>query len=52
MRMTSTDMQNNFGKYLKLAEAGEDIIVTRNGRDIAKLIAYAGTDEPVLREGL
>lgn len=51
MRMTSTDMQNNFGKYLKLAEAGEDIIVTRNGRDIAKLIAYAGTDEPVLREG-
>lgn len=51
MQVPSTDLQNNFGKYLKFAEAGEEIIVTRNGRDVAKLTAYTGTDDPVLREG-
>jgi len=39
MRVSSTDMQNNFGKYLKFAEAGEEIIVTRNGKDVAALAA-------------
>lgn len=42
MRVSSTDMQNNFGKYLKFAEAGEEIIVTKNGKDVAKLTAFAG----------
>ncbi|MGC6589053.1 hypothetical protein ACPV3A_29430 [Paenibacillus sp. Dod16] len=28
-------MQNNFGKYLKFAEANKEIIMTRNGRDVA-----------------
>lgn len=51
MRVPSTDMQNNFGKYLKFAEANEEIIVTRNGRDVARLTAYTETDELVLREG-
>lgn len=50
MRVSSTDMQNNFGKYLKFAEAGEDIIVTRNGKDVAKLNALAVAGESVLRE--
>lgn len=36
MIVSSTDVQNNFGKYLMLA-AHEDIIVTRNGTPIAKL---------------
>ncbi len=39
MRVASTDMQNNFGKYLKFAVAGEEIIVMRNGKDIATLTA-------------
>ncbi len=39
MRVASTDMQNSFGKYLKFAVAGEEIIVTRNGKDIATLNA-------------
>ena len=38
MRVSSTEVQNNFGKYLKLAEANEEIIVTRNGKDIAKIV--------------
>ncbi|MGM8216430.1 type II toxin-antitoxin system prevent-host-death family antitoxin [Bacillaceae bacterium W0354] len=38
MKVTSTELQNNFGKYLMLA-AHEDIIVTRNGTEIARLSA-------------
>ncbi|MFS0779585.1 type II toxin-antitoxin system Phd/YefM family antitoxin [Neobacillus sp. 3P2-tot-E-2] len=36
MIISSTDLQNNFGKYLMLA-AQEDIVITRNGLEIAKL---------------
>jgi len=38
MIVTSTELQNNFGKYLMLA-AREDIIITRNGTAIARLSA-------------
>lgn len=37
MRISSTDVQNNFGKYLKYAEANEEIIVTKNGKDVARI---------------
>jgi len=38
MRVPSTQVQNNFGKYLKYVEANEEIIVTRKGKDIAKIV--------------
>ncbi|MBL4951173.1 type II toxin-antitoxin system Phd/YefM family antitoxin [Neobacillus sp. YIM B02564] len=38
MIINSTELQNNFGKYLMLT-AQEDIIITRNGTEIAKLTA-------------
>ncbi len=38
MVVTSTEIQNNFGKYLQLA-AGEEIVITKNGRAVAKLTA-------------
>jgi prevent-host-death family protein len=38
MIISSTELQNNFGKYLMLA-AQEDILITRNGLEIAKLTA-------------
>src|SRR5262245_12383129 len=38
MRVPSTDVQNNFGKYLKFVEAYEEVIVTKNGRDVAKIL--------------
>lgn len=50
MRVSSTDMQNNFGKYLKFAEANEEIIVTRNGKDVAKLAALSESDYTLLKE--
>jgi len=36
MIVNSTEFQNNFGKYLMLV-AKEDIIITKNGREVARL---------------
>jgi prevent-host-death family protein len=38
MIVTSTDIKNNFGKYIRLA-AKEDIIITKNGKKACKLVA-------------
>lgn len=37
MLVSSTEFKVNLGKYLDIA-ASEDIIITRNGRKIAKLV--------------
>jgi prevent-host-death family protein len=44
MIVNSTDLKNNLGKYLRLS-AREAIIVTSNGRKVAKLSAYEDTTE-------
>ncbi len=44
MRVTSTEVQNNFGKYLALASASEEIIITKNSKDIARLVPCSTTD--------
>ena len=41
MKVSSTVVQNNFGKYLKIADA-EDVVVTRNGKDIARIVSCDG----------
>jgi len=46
MVVTATDLKTNLGKYLDMLDA-EDIIVTRNGRKIARLIR---DEEDVLAE--
>ncbi len=38
--VTATDMQNNFGKYLKMAQDGEEIIILRNGLEMARLVSH------------
>lgn len=43
MRVSATDLQNAFGKYLSLVEK-EDIIVVKNGKSVAKLTHYAEPD--------
>jgi prevent-host-death family protein len=37
MIASSTDVQNNFGKYLELA-SGQEIVITKNGSAVARLI--------------
>jgi prevent-host-death family protein len=50
MVITTTDIQNNFGKYLKLAEY-EDVIITKNGKKKARLsIIKEEEDQWVFRE--
>ena len=35
---TSTEMQNNFGKYLHMVMSGGEVIVTRNGKEVGRFI--------------
>jgi prevent-host-death family protein len=44
MIINATDLKNNLGKYLRLS-AGEDIIITSNGRRIAMLSAFEDADK-------
>jgi prevent-host-death family protein len=34
--------KNNFGKLLDLAEAGEEVVITRHGKPVARLIPDRG----------
>lgn len=35
---TATEMQNNFGRYLNLVKSGQEILVTKNGREVGRFI--------------
>ena len=41
--VTATDIQNNFGKYLQLVQTGEEVIILRNGLEMARLISHDKT---------
>ena len=36
---TTTEVQNNFGKYLQRVLSGEDIIILKNGAEVARLVS-------------
>lgn len=40
---TATEVQNNFGKYLKLVQEGQEVIILRNGFEVARLISKEQT---------
>lgn len=35
---TATEMKNNFGRYLAMVQEGSEIIVTKNGKEVGRLI--------------
>ena len=35
---TATAMQNNIGRYLNLVMSGQEIIVTKNGKEVGRFI--------------
>ena len=37
--VTATEIQNNFGKYLKAVQDGGEVIILRNGKEIARMIS-------------
>ena len=51
MRVSSTEVQNNFGKYLKYVEVNEEIIVTKNGRDVARILPCDDQNSSRVAEG-
>ena len=40
---TSTEMQNNFGRYLHSVMNGGEVIITRNGREVGRFIPRKAT---------
>ncbi|MDO4545080.1 MAG: type II toxin-antitoxin system prevent-host-death family antitoxin [Bacillota bacterium] len=38
--VTATEVQNNFGKYLQAVQSGEEVVILRNGKEVARLISY------------
>lgn len=49
MKVSSTELQNSFGKYLNIVKEIEEIIITKNGKSIAKLIPHE-EPEDILKE--
>lgn len=39
LTITATEMQNNFGKYLQAVQDGEEIVILKNGKEVARLIS-------------
>ncbi len=37
---TATDVQNNFGHYIQAVQSGDEIIIMKNGKKVARLISY------------
>lgn len=37
--VTATEIQNNFGKYLQLVQAGNEVVILRNGKEVARLVS-------------
>ncbi len=40
---TATDVQNNFGRFLKMAIDGQEIVIMKNGTEVARLISKNST---------
>lgn len=38
--VSATELQNNFGKYLHYVQTGNDVIILRNGKEVARLISH------------
>ena len=51
MKVPSTKVQNNFGKYLKYIEVNEEIIVTKKGRDVARILPCNDLKADYVMEG-
>jgi prevent-host-death family protein len=51
MRVPSTRVQNNFGKYLKYVEVNEEIIVTKKGKDVARILPCKDAEKNLVEEG-
>ena len=40
---TATEVQNNFGRFLKIVLEGQEVVIMKNGTEIARLISKDST---------
>lgn len=40
---TATEVQNNFGRFLKVAQEGGEVIILKNGVEVARLVSREKT---------
>lgn len=43
--VTSTEIQNNFEKYLSIAMSGQEVIITKNSMEVANVIKLMALDD-------
>ena len=52
MQVSIREMKNRLSKYLKLAQAGEDVVITDRGRPVARLTLVARAAEDAEAEAV
>jgi prevent-host-death family protein len=40
---TATEVQNNFGRFLQSAIDGNEIVILKNGKEVARLVSHKST---------
>lgn len=43
MTVTATDFQNNFGRYLQAVQNGDEVLILKNGKEVARLVSHASS---------
>lgn len=39
MTATATDIKNNFGHYLAAVQSGDEVIIIKNGKEVARIVS-------------
>ena len=52
MEVSIREMKNNLSKYLKRAQAGEEVIITDRGRPVARLVAAASQGDMTMEDAV
>lgn len=45
----ATEIKNNFGKYLSRVIKGEEVIIMKNGKEVARLVSTKTAHESVVK---
>ena len=48
--ISATEIQNQFGKYLKLVQEGEEIMIEKNGKEVARMLPKGAQAKSVVDE--
>lgn len=38
--ISATEFQNNVGKYLQYVQSGKEVVILRNGKEVARLVSH------------